>query len=110
MVPPVGRIAKCIPPWLPMEMLSEVDLSELAFEQPGLPEVCSRLGAQLGANVAAYGHNAKGLPRGLCAYYRAMVLEAAQLIELTRAEARFPQVVFVAYRKPLERHPQSSGA
>ena len=92
------------PPWLPAEALAEIDLSELARDAPGVREECTRLGAALGANVAAYRRDAQGRPGGLCSKYKAMTLNAAQLGELARAERMFPDAMFVAYSKPLERH------
>jgi RimJ/RimL family protein N-acetyltransferase len=89
------------PPWIPAEALAEIDLSELASDAPGLREECARLGAMLGANVAAYRRDALGRPGGLCSRYESMTLNAAQLSELARAERMFPDAVFVAYSKPL---------
>jgi hypothetical protein len=94
-----------VPPWVPTEVLVEIDLSELAPEIPGLGEACARLGASLGANIAAYCRDAGGRPGGLCSYYRAKSLTPAQTSELARAEQLFPEVAFVAYQSPLERLP-----
>jgi hypothetical protein len=91
------------PPWVPAEILAEIDLSELAAEVLGLSEECGRLGATLGANIAAYRRDAPGRPGGLCSYYRAMSLTPAQMSELARAEQMFPGVALVAYKNPLER-------
>jgi hypothetical protein len=93
-----------VPPWLPADALAEIDVSELAQDAPGLRDECVLLGVLLGANVAAYRQGAKGRPRGLCSYYRAAELGPAQLAELARAEHKFPGVLFVAYRCPLELH------
>jgi hypothetical protein len=82
--------------------LAELDLSELAGEDPRIRDACSRLGALLGANVAAYRRDAQGRPNGLCSYYRVMDLTPRQVRELTRVEENFSDVVFVAYRSPLE--------
>jgi RimJ/RimL family protein N-acetyltransferase len=92
------------PPWVPAETLDDIDLSELASDAPGLRDECARLGAALGANVAAYRRDAKGRPGGLCSRYKAMDLNAAQLSELACAERMFPDAMFVAYKNPLERH------
>jgi hypothetical protein len=94
-----------VPPWVPDDMLEELDLSELAAGRPELHAECARLGALLGAHIAAYRRNAHGRPRGLCSYYRVMDLVPSQVGELTSAEQAFPEVVFVAYRSPLERQP-----
>jgi hypothetical protein len=92
-----------VPPWVPTEMRTQLDLSELAAADPLLHQECARLGALLGANVAAYRRGAEGRPGGLCSYYRAMDLIPTQVSELAGAELRFPEVLFVAYRSPLER-------
>jgi hypothetical protein len=93
-----------VPSWVPVEVLAVVDLSELAPESPGLYEECVRLGALLGANVAAYRRDACGQPEGLCSFYRAMNLTPTQLTELACAEVKFSDVAFVAYQSPLVRH------
>lgn len=92
------------PPWVPAEAQAKIDVSELARDAPGLQDECARLSAVLGAKVAAYRHDAKGRAGGLCSYYRAADLMAAQLGEIARAERKFPDVLFVAYRCPLEQN------
>jgi hypothetical protein len=101
--PPSASNVPAVPAWVPREMLAELDLSELAGDDPSLREECSRLGSLLGANVAAYRKDARGAANGLCSYYLVKHLRPHQMRELTRAETRFPDVVFVAYRSPLER-------
>jgi RimJ/RimL family protein N-acetyltransferase len=95
---------RALPPWISAEILAAIDLSELAEDSPGLVEECVRLGKVVGANVAAYRSDARGLQGGLCSYYRAANLSPALLRELTRAERTFLRVVFVAYQSRLARH------
>jgi RimJ/RimL family protein N-acetyltransferase len=95
---------RAIPPWIPAEVLAAIDPSELAEDSPGVIEECVRLGKAVGANVAAYRSDARGVQGGLCSYYRAANLPTALLWELTRAERTFPGIVFVAYQFPLARH------
>jgi RimJ/RimL family protein N-acetyltransferase len=97
-------VGPAVPPWVPAEARPDVDFSELADDSPTLRAECARLGPLLGANVAAYRRDAAGRPGGLCSRYRSMALTVAQLHELKDAERRFPDVAFVAYRRPLERH------
>jgi RimJ/RimL family protein N-acetyltransferase len=96
-------VGPAVPPWVPAEAWPDVDFSELEADSPTLRAECARLGALLGANVAAYRRDAAGRPGGLCSRYRSMGLTVAQLHELKDAERRFPDVAFVAYRRPLER-------
>lgn len=97
--PPVAASRpRALPPWIAREVLDAIDTSELAENRPGLIEECLRLGTVIGANVAAYRSDARGVPGGLCSYYRAANLPPASLRELTRAEGSFWGVVFVAYQ------------
>lgn len=95
---------RALPPWIPAEALAAIDTSELAEDSPGLIEECVRLGQVVGANVAAYRSDARGVQGGLCSCYRAADLPPALQWELTRAERRFVGVVFVAYQSPLAKH------
>jgi hypothetical protein len=101
-----ARSSPAVPPWVPTEMLAMLDLSELAPGDVKVREECFRLGALLGAHVAAYDRGAEGRPRGLCSYYRASDLTPTQVNELRLAELIFPEVAFVAYRSPLELLPR----
>jgi hypothetical protein len=96
-------IEPAVPSWVPEEARPDIDLSELAANSSTLRAECARLAALLGANVAAYRRDAPGGPGGLCSRYRSMTLTVGQLHELRRAERLFPDVAFVAYRRPLER-------
>jgi RimJ/RimL family protein N-acetyltransferase len=96
-------VGPVVPSWVPDEARPDMDFSELADDSPTLRAECARLGALLGANVAAYRREAPGQPGGLCSRYRSMTLTVDQLGELKRAEGLFPNVAFVAYRRPLER-------
>jgi hypothetical protein len=90
-----------VPPWVPAAVRAEIDVAELATEAPGVREECVRLEALLGANLAAYRRGARSGAGGLCSRYRAMALGPDHLSALACAERKFPEVVFVAYRKPL---------
>jgi len=96
-----------IPPWVPEEMLPELDLTEFAAASPAALRERELLSSALGANVAAYPATAKGRPHGLCSVYRSAQLTAAQIQCLRLSEQNFPDVLFVAYRKPLLRHDEA---
>jgi hypothetical protein len=97
---------RIVPPWVPAAVLAEIDVAELATEAPGLREECARLEALLGANVAAYRRGARPRIGGLCSRYRAMALGSSHLSALACAEQMFPEVVFVAYQKPVTKRGQ----
>jgi hypothetical protein len=95
-----------IPPWVPATMIGELDLYEFSADPDVLVER-EMLSIRLEANVAAYRSSAKGHPHGLCSVFRAATLTERQFDQLRSSELRFPDVAFVAYRKPLLRHDES---
>lgn len=94
-----------VPLWVPRELRQSMDLDELTSDAVALSQR-DELTAALGVYVAAYAASARGKPRGLCAVFEAAQLTSVQLGKLKEAESRFPGVLFVAYARPLRRHPR----
>jgi len=96
-----------IPPWVPTEMLAKLDPTEFETASSAALRERELLSSVLDANVAAYPVTAKGRPHGLCSFYRAAHLTTAQVQRLRLSERNFPDVLFVAYRQPLQRHDEA---
>ena len=97
-----GVESPLVPPWVPSTLRSLVDVDELAPEREDLVGELGRLSRCLGAHVAAYRKTAKGRALGLCAIYEAASLTDTHLALLREFEARWPEVLFVAYAAPLK--------
>lgn len=93
-----------IPPWVPTDMQTKIDLTELSVTDPAILNERELLSAELEANVAVYPAHSKGRPHGLCSVYRAAKLSEVQIQRLQLSEQKYACVVFVAYHKPLQRH------
>jgi len=80
-----------------------IDDDELAAPSVEVARELAALARELGCHAAAYRRGAPDVARGLCFFYRAALLTPSQLHRLHRSERRLPDVVFVAYRRPLTR-------
>jgi len=80
-----------------------IDQDELADPSVEVTRELAALARELGCYAAAYRRCAPDVARGLCFFYRAARLNPSQLQRLRRSERRMPDVVFVAYRRPLIR-------
>ncbi len=101
----VGRAetVQTTPEWIPQADLEQLDLTELADWDGLLKKECVRLGAELGAYVAAYRHGAKPRAAGLCSVYRYARLDQDGAHALAATERRHAGITFVVYARPLER-------
>jgi hypothetical protein len=96
-----------IPRWIPAEVRRRLDLGELAADEGDVGDEAERLGARFHAFVAAYRAGARGRPHGLCSVYKYARLSGDAVGEIKGAEEQRPGIVFVAYRRPLERYHRS---
>jgi len=95
---------KSIPPkWVPASFRRRIDASELAAPRAKIAQELAALSRELGCYAAAYRRGAPDVARGLCFFYRAARLTPSQLHRLHASERRLPDVVFVAYQRPLAR-------
>ncbi len=99
--------AGVIPEWVPRGVAAELNPDELAAGSPGIVQERHALEDELGVFVAAYRPGAKGRPEGLCILYESAELSESDVARLRAAERRHGGVVFVAYRRPLRRRPES---
>jgi hypothetical protein len=89
-------------------MRSRLDLSELATLDAATTDGIRRLQRLIGASVAAYRVGARGRRHGLCLAYEAATLTPLQMARLAAEEAAHPDIVLVAYTRPLRRHAELS--
>jgi hypothetical protein len=98
------RSEPSVPRWIPGRMRSRLDLGELAPLDSDRAAEIDRLQRAIGANVAAYRAGARGRPHGLCLTYKTARLTPENEARLAAAEAAHPDLVLVAYARPLQRH------
>jgi hypothetical protein len=96
-------VQKLVPAWVPPDVSARLPQGELALDGEALRLELDSLEKALEHYVAAYNRNATGVPRGLCTIFEAAPLSGEQVAVLRYAEGRRPNVVFVAYRRPLTR-------
>lgn len=95
---------------LPDELVGRLELSELLLPTPELAASRSRLEQRLGHHVMTYRAGSPapelaGTALHLCTLLQPAVLTGADLAALRAAEAEAPDVVLVAYAKPLSLRP-----
>ena len=94
------------PRWVPADLSGIVDEEELAPPSDSLDREVEALEAATRSYVALYkpGEHAPHPPkRALCSLFESATLDAAELASVKAAESRHPDVVFVAYSRPLRR-------
>ena len=94
------------PRWVPGDLSSIVDEEELAPTNDSLDREIEALEAATKSHIALYkpGEHASRPPkRALCILFESATLDATELASLKAAESRHPDVVFVAYARPLRR-------
>jgi hypothetical protein len=94
---------KLVPAWVPQEVSARLPTRELALDGKALRRELDSLGKALEHHIAAYVGNAVGEPTGLCKIFEEAPLSAEQVAVLRVAERRHPNILFVAYRRPLTR-------
>jgi hypothetical protein len=89
-----------VPAWLPQDLASVIDLTELALDEPGTRRELARLESETGHHIAAYREGAARRENALCSFLMAADVSGA-VDRIRAAERRVPGVLFVAYRRPV---------
>jgi hypothetical protein len=92
---------RMIPYWLPRDLVSVIDLSELASDTPRTRRELGVLEAETGHYIAAYRDGAEQRANAHCGFLEPADLKSADLDRIRDAERRAPGVVLVAYRRPV---------
>lgn len=83
--------------------LRSVDMGEWAFPDEQVAAVRRKLELSLNSHVMTYRRQLyDGVTFGLCELIRAASLDHRGLVCLARAEAHVPDIVFVAYSRPVQ--------
>jgi hypothetical protein len=97
------------PAWVPEEIRSVIDLSELAEPTMHIIEEATSLMQKLRVNIAVYRSIPDAKTNGLCSFFKAATLQSKQLEILGEAERRLGDYVLVAYANPLQRQDKKAG-